>query len=40
VSGPLRSVADGRNGVYGDASGIFPDRSWASSDYFVDAVVR
>ena len=40
VSGPLRSIADGRNGVYGDASGIFPERTWAASDYFVDAVVR
>jgi hypothetical protein len=40
VSGPLRSVADGRNGVYGDAAGTFPTRYWHSSNYWVDAVVR
>jgi hypothetical protein len=40
VSGPLQSVADGRNGVYGDVAGDFPARTWGSSNYFVDAVVR
>jgi hypothetical protein len=40
VSGPLRSVADGQNGVYGLTAGVFPAQSWNSSNYFVDAVVR
>jgi fibronectin type 3 domain-containing protein len=40
VSGPLRSVADGQNGVYGLSAGAFPAQSWNSSNYFVDAVVR
>jgi hypothetical protein len=40
TSGPLQSVADGKNGVYGDAAGVFPTSSWGSSNYFVDAVVR
>jgi hypothetical protein len=40
VSGPLRTVADGANGVYGDAAGAFPSQSYASSSYFVDPVVR
>jgi hypothetical protein len=40
VNGPLRSVADGQNGVYGDAAGAFPSQSYASSSYFIDAVVR
>jgi hypothetical protein len=40
VSGPLSSVADGANGVYAGAAGLFPDQSWSSSNYFVDAVVR
>jgi hypothetical protein len=40
TSGPLRSVADGRNGVYGDVAGFFPNRTWGSSNYWVDAVVR
>ncbi len=39
VSGPLRSVADGQNGVFGLAAGDFPTQSWASSNYFVDLVV-
>jgi uncharacterized protein DUF4082/Big-like domain-containing protein len=39
-SGPLSSVADGQNGVYGAAAGVFPTGSWSSSNYFVDAVVR
>jgi hypothetical protein len=40
TSGPLRTLADGRNGVYGSAAGLFP--SIASSkkvNYFVDVVV-
>ena len=40
ASGPLRSVADGQNGVYGDAAGAFPSQSYASSSYFVDPVIR
>jgi fibronectin type 3 domain-containing protein len=40
VSGPLRSVADGQNGVFASAAGIFPAQSFNSSNYFVDAVVR
>jgi fibronectin type 3 domain-containing protein len=40
VSGPLRSVADGQNGVYALAAGVFPAQSWNSSNYLVDAVVR
>jgi hypothetical protein len=40
ISGPLRSVADGHNGVYGDAAGAFPNQDWGNSNYFVDAVVR
>jgi hypothetical protein len=40
VSGPLRTVADGQNGVYGDAAGAFPSQSYASSSYFVDPVIR
>jgi hypothetical protein len=40
VSGPLASLADGANGVYGNAAGTFPTGSYNSSNYFVDAVVR
>jgi hypothetical protein len=40
TSGPLSSVADGQNGVYGLSSGTFPTGSWASSNYLVDAVVQ
>ncbi|MEA2256580.1 MAG: hypothetical protein QOG35_2625, partial [Solirubrobacteraceae bacterium] len=40
TSGPLASVADGLNGVFGNAAGVFPTNSWQSSNYFVDAVVR
>ncbi|MGH2840213.1 MAG: DUF4082 domain-containing protein, partial [Solirubrobacteraceae bacterium] len=40
ASGPLRSVADGANGVYGAAAGTFPTSSWNNSNYFVDPVVR
>jgi hypothetical protein len=37
--GPLHSVADGANGVFGNAAGTFPNQSWSSSNYFVDPVV-
>jgi hypothetical protein len=40
VSGPLRTVADGANGVYSTTRGSFPDQSWGSSNYYVDPVVR
>jgi hypothetical protein len=40
ISGPMRSVADAKNGVYGATAGVFPTNSWASSNYFVDGVVR
>jgi hypothetical protein len=39
TSGPLSSVADGANGVFGSAAGVFPTGSWNSSNYFIDAVV-
>jgi hypothetical protein len=38
-SGPLRTVADGANGVYSETLGTFPAQSYLSSSYFVDAVV-
>jgi hypothetical protein len=38
VSGPVRSVADGLNGVFGSAAGQFPTQSYNSSNYFVDGV--
>lgn len=40
VSGPLASVADGKNGVFGSAAGVFPASSYSSSNYFIDAVVQ
>ncbi len=40
TSGPLQSVADGRNGVYGSSAGTFPTSSYRSSNYYVDAVVQ
>ncbi len=40
TSGPLSTVADGQNGVFGLSSGTFPTGSWASSNYFVEAVVQ
>jgi hypothetical protein len=40
TSGPLRTIADGRNGVYAYAAGGFPIYSWKSSNYLVDLVVR
>jgi hypothetical protein len=39
VSGPIRSVADGNNGVYAYAAGEYPTSSYRSSNYFVDVVV-
>jgi hypothetical protein len=38
-SGPLHTVADGANGVFGGEAGLFPSQSFLSSNYFVDAVV-
>ena len=38
-SGPLSSVADGNNGVYGASAGTFPTQSASSTNYFVDASV-
>jgi hypothetical protein len=40
VHGPLSSVADGQNGVFGDAAGSFPTQNWGSSNYGIDAVVE
>jgi hypothetical protein len=39
VSGPLRSVADGANGVYSAAAGTFPTSSYNQSNYFIDVRV-
>ena len=39
VSGPLRSIADGKNGVFGSAAGAFPVSYYNSSNYYVDPVV-
>ena len=38
-NGVLHTVADGANGVYNETRGAFPSQSYASSNYFVDAVV-
>jgi hypothetical protein len=38
--GPLRSVADGVNGSYAASERVFPDQTWASSNYFVDPIVK
>jgi hypothetical protein len=38
-NGLLHTVADGANGVYGTTRGSFPNQSYSSSNYFVDAVV-
>ena len=38
-NGPLRTVADGLNGVFNAVRGSFPNQSYLSSNYFVDAVV-
>lgn len=40
TSGALQSVADGKNGVFGSASGVFPTSTYKSSNYFVDLVAR
>jgi hypothetical protein len=40
TSGPLSSVDDGANGVYGQAAGLFPTEHWSESNYWIDAVVR
>jgi uncharacterized protein DUF4082/malectin (di-glucose binding ER protein) len=39
TSGPLRSIADGANGVYAMNAGLFPDLSHYFSNYFVDLEV-
>ena len=39
VSGPLSSVADGANGVFGLAAGTFPTHSYNTTNYFVDVSV-
>jgi len=39
TDGPLQSVVDGSNGVYGASAGTFPTSSYQTSNYFVDAVV-
>jgi hypothetical protein len=40
TAGPLSSIADGANGVYGSAAGVLPTQSFSSSNYFVDVVVQ
>jgi hypothetical protein len=40
TAGPLTSVADGANGVFGSSAGTFPTHSYKSSNYFVDVVVQ
>ena len=40
TAGPLRSVADGANGVYSPAAGVFPTSSYNSGNYFVDVIAR
>jgi len=37
--GPLQSVADGANGVFGSSAGTFPQQTYSLSNYFVDVVV-
>jgi hypothetical protein len=39
VTGPLQSVADGKNGVFASSAGSFPTQTYKSTNYFVDAVV-
>jgi hypothetical protein len=39
ASGPLWTVADGANGVFGP-KGSFPTDTWGSSNYFIDTVVH
>jgi Domain of unknown function (DUF4082)/Bacterial Ig-like domain len=38
-NGPLHTVADGLNGVFNATIGAFPNQSYISSNYFVDAVI-
>ena len=38
-AGPMHSVPDGQNGVYGHSAGTFPTQSYNSSNYFVDPEV-
>jgi hypothetical protein len=40
TSGALQSVADGKNGVFGSAAGVFPTSTYKSSNYFVDLVAQ
>lgn len=40
ASGPLSSLADGTNGVYNDAPGLFPASTYQWTNYFIDPVVR
>jgi hypothetical protein len=39
VSGPIRTVADGSNGVFATAAATFPNQSYLSTNYFADAYV-
>ncbi len=39
VNGPLQSVTDGANGVYGASAGTFPTNTYQTSNYFIDAIV-
>ena len=39
IAGPLRSVADGLDGVFGASAGVFPNQSYHSTNYFVDLQV-
>jgi hypothetical protein len=39
VSGPLRSVVDPKNGVYGASAGTFPTSSFSSTNYFADVEI-
>jgi hypothetical protein len=40
TNGPVATVADGANGVFGSQAGVFPNQSYNSTNYFVDAVVN
>jgi hypothetical protein len=40
TGGIAHTVADGKNGVYGSAAGVFPTTSFGSTNYFIDVVVR
>ncbi len=39
-SGPLQSIADGANGVFGSAAGVFPTGAFNNSNYFIDGIVQ